>query len=184
MSDGASAAFSLELSDDLTETRDWLHGFAESVIRPAAAEWDEREETPWPVLEEAAKVGLYSLDFYGQQYLEGSGLGIPVAFEEVFWGDAGIGLSLAGSSLAVAAGHARAVRGAEVPHAGEQGLAPRRGRAVRRPDPGPVRGRRPGPARRAPGAGPRGRSQRRAGRHEDLRGVAARGGGDGGRRGA
>jgi Acyl-CoA dehydrogenases len=103
VSDENPAAFSLELGDDLVEMRDWLHGFAESVIRPAAAEWDEREETPWPVLEEAAKVGLYSLDFYGQQYLEGSGLGIPVAFEELFWGDAGIGLSLAGSSLAAVA---------------------------------------------------------------------------------
>src|SRR6266516_4737271 len=103
LSDENPAAFSLELGDDLVEMREWLHEFAESVIRPAAAEWDEREETPWPVLEEAAKIGLYSLDFYGQQYLEGSGLGIPVAFEELFWGDAGIGLSLVGSSLAAVA---------------------------------------------------------------------------------
>jgi alkylation response protein AidB-like acyl-CoA dehydrogenase len=103
MNDGEPAAFSLELGGDLTEMRDWLHEFAASVIRPAAAEWDEREETPWPVLEEAAKIGLYSLDFYAQQYLEGSGLGIPVAFEELFWGDAGIGLSLVGSSLAAVA---------------------------------------------------------------------------------
>src|ERR1700683_3594277 len=99
----ASAVFSLDLSDDVVQMRDWLHEFAASVIRPAAAEWDEREEMPWPVLEEAAKVGLYSLDFYAQQYLEGSGLGIPVAFEELFWGDAGIGLALAGSSLAAVA---------------------------------------------------------------------------------
>jgi alkylation response protein AidB-like acyl-CoA dehydrogenase len=103
LSDENPAAFSLELGDDLVEMREWLHGFAESVIRPAAAEWDEREETPWPVLEEASKIGLYSLDFYAQQYLEGSGLGIPVAFEELFWGDAGIGLALAGSSLAALA---------------------------------------------------------------------------------
>src|SRR5438132_4610034 len=103
MSDESPAAFSLELGDDLVEMRDWLHGFAESVIRPAAAEWDEREETPWPVLEEAAKIGLYSLDFYARQYLEGTGLGIPIAFEELFWGDAGIGLSLVGSSLAAVA---------------------------------------------------------------------------------
>src|SRR5690348_18501478 len=92
--------FSLELSSDLRDMRDWVHEFAASVIRPAAAEWDEREQVPWPVLEEAAKIGLYSLDFYAQQYFEGSGLGIPVAFEELFWGDAGIGLSLVGSSLA------------------------------------------------------------------------------------
>src|SRR5271154_1728221 len=104
MSDaGGSGAFSLELGDDLVQTRDWLHEFAASVIRPAAAEWDEREETPWPLLEEAAKIGLYSLDFYAQQYLEPSGLGIPVTLEELFWGDAGIGLALAGSSLAAVA---------------------------------------------------------------------------------
>ena len=43
LSDENPAVFSLELGDDLVEMRDWLHGFAESVIRPAAAEWDERE---------------------------------------------------------------------------------------------------------------------------------------------
>src|ERR1700734_2442623 len=98
-----SDAFSLTLGEDLVQTRDWVHEFAANVVRPAGAEWDEREETPWPVLEEAAKIGLYSLDFYAQQYLEPSGLGIPVAFEELFWGDAGIGLSLVGSSLAAVA---------------------------------------------------------------------------------
>src|ERR1700751_5740749 len=103
MSDADQPTFSLDLSDDLVRTRDWLHEFAASVIRPSAAEWDEREETPWPVLEEAAKIGLYSLAFYAQQYLESSGIGIPVAFEELFWGDAGIGLSLVGSSLAAVA---------------------------------------------------------------------------------
>jgi alkylation response protein AidB-like acyl-CoA dehydrogenase len=100
MSDVPEAGFSLELGEDLARTRDWLHEFAASVIRPAAAEWDEREQTPWPLLEEAAKIGLYSLDFYTQQYLEPSGLGIPVVFEELFWGDAGIGMSLVGSTLA------------------------------------------------------------------------------------
>ncbi len=97
------ATFSLELSEDLRDTRDWVHEFAVKVIRPAAAEWDEREDTPWPILEEAAKVGLYSLDFFAQQSLEPSGLGIPVAFEELFWGDAGIALSLVGSTLAAVA---------------------------------------------------------------------------------
>ena len=97
---GADAAFSMDLSADVREMRGWVHEFAAEMIRPAAAEWDEREETPWPVLEEAAKIGLYSLDFFATQWLEPSGLGIPVAFEELFWGDAGIGLSLAGSGLA------------------------------------------------------------------------------------
>jgi alkylation response protein AidB-like acyl-CoA dehydrogenase len=99
----AGSGFSLELSQDLREMRDWIHEFAETVIRPAGSEWDEREETPWPILQQASKTGLYSLDFFAQQWLEPSGLGIPVAFEELFWGDAGIALSLVGTGLAAVA---------------------------------------------------------------------------------
>jgi alkylation response protein AidB-like acyl-CoA dehydrogenase len=101
--DQTATGFSLALSDDVRQTKDWLHDFARDVMRPAAAEWDEREETPWPIIEEAAKIGLYSLDFFGTQWLDPSGLGMVVAFEELFWGDAGIGLSLAGSGLAAVA---------------------------------------------------------------------------------
>jgi acyl-CoA dehydrogenase len=99
----AGTGFSMDLSPDLREMRDWVHEFAETVIRPAGAEWDEREETPWPVLQQASKVGLYSLDFFAQQWLEPSGLGIPVAWEELFWGDAGIALSIVGTGLAAVA---------------------------------------------------------------------------------
>src|SRR2546429_1274727 len=95
--------FSLDPGPGLREMRDWVHGFAANVIRPAAAEWDEREETPWPIIEEAAKIGLYSLEFFSEQWLGPTGLGIPIAFEELFWGDAGIALSLVGSSLAAVA---------------------------------------------------------------------------------
>src|SRR5215469_13760046 len=98
--DEAAGGFSLALSDEVRQTRDWVHEFAREVIRPAAAEWDEREETPWPILEEAAKIALYSLDFFATQWFEASGLGLVVAFEELFWGDAGIGLALTGSCLA------------------------------------------------------------------------------------
>ncbi|MFI5757736.1 acyl-CoA dehydrogenase family protein [Streptomyces sp. NPDC051569] len=94
------AEFTLDLNDDQKQVRDWLHGFAADVIRPAAAEWDEREETPWPVIQEAAKVGIYSLDFYAQQFFDPTGLGIPMAMEELFWGDAGIALSIVGTGLA------------------------------------------------------------------------------------
>lgn len=92
--------FTFELNDDQKQVRDWLHGFAADVVRPAAAEWDEREETPWPVIQEAAKVGVYSLDFYAQQYFDPTGLSIPMVMEELFWGDAGIGLSIVGTGLA------------------------------------------------------------------------------------
>jgi alkylation response protein AidB-like acyl-CoA dehydrogenase len=101
--EGNAGGFSLALSDDVRLARDWVHEFARDVIRPAAAEWDEREETPWPIIEEAAKIGLYSLDFFSTQWLDPSGLGTVISFEELFWGDAGIGLSLVGSGLAAVA---------------------------------------------------------------------------------
>jgi acyl-CoA dehydrogenase len=97
------ATFSLELSDEVVQVRDWVYEFAESVIRPAAAEWDEREETPWPVIQEAAKVGLYTPDLFAQMAGEASGIGMPTVFEEMFWGDAGIALSIMATGLAAAA---------------------------------------------------------------------------------
>jgi len=101
--DEPAGSFSLDLSDDVREMRAWVHEFARDVIRPAAGEWDEREETPWPILEQASKIGLYSLEFFAEQWFEPTGLGTPVAFEEIFWGDAGIGLALTGSCLAAVA---------------------------------------------------------------------------------
>ena len=44
---------------------------------PAAAEWDEREQVPWPILQEAAKIGLYSLDFLAAPVLRGVGARHP-----------------------------------------------------------------------------------------------------------
>ena len=95
--------FWLDLNEEQHDLREWVHGFAESVIRPAAAEWDEREETPWPVLQEAAKIGLYGFEFLVNAWSDPTGLSLPVANEELFWGDGGIGMALSGTSLAVAA---------------------------------------------------------------------------------
>jgi alkylation response protein AidB-like acyl-CoA dehydrogenase len=79
-----------------------VHDFAEQVIRPAAHEWDEREETPWPIMEEAAKIGLYSLEFVANAFADATGLQLALAVEELAWGDAGIALAIMGSTLAVA----------------------------------------------------------------------------------
>ncbi len=95
--------FTLELNQDQKDIREWVHGFAENVVRPAAAEWDEREETPWPVIQEAAKIGLYSFEALGQFWADETGLTLPIANEELFWGDAGIGMAIMGTSLAVSA---------------------------------------------------------------------------------
>jgi alkylation response protein AidB-like acyl-CoA dehydrogenase len=96
------AEFSLELSEDVQQVQKWVHDFAENVVRPAAHEWDEREEFPWPVVQEAAQIGLYGFDFVATSFAEPSGLMLPVAAEELFWGDAGIGLAIFGSGLAAA----------------------------------------------------------------------------------
>ncbi|MFI9811011.1 acyl-CoA dehydrogenase family protein [Saccharothrix variisporea] len=94
--------FSLELNEDQRDLRDWVHGFASSVIRPAASEWDEREETPWPVIQEAAKIGLYGFESLATWFADQAGLSLPIAVEELFWGDAGIALALMGTGLAAA----------------------------------------------------------------------------------
>jgi acyl-CoA dehydrogenase len=96
------AEFSLDLNEDQLQIRKWVHDFAESVMRPAGHEWDEREETPWPIIEEAARIGLYSVDFIVSCFADPTGIQMAVANEELSWGDAGIALALLGSTLAVA----------------------------------------------------------------------------------
>jgi alkylation response protein AidB-like acyl-CoA dehydrogenase len=96
------ADFSLDLNEDQLQIQKWVHDFAEDVVRPVAHEWDEREETPWPVIEEAAKIGLYSFDFFTQSFLDPAGLTFVIASEELAWGDAGIALAIFGSSLGLA----------------------------------------------------------------------------------
>jgi acyl-CoA dehydrogenase len=98
----ASGDFSMELNQDQKDIRDWVHGFAADVVRPAASEWDEREETPWPVLQEAAKIGLYGFEGIAQFWADPTGLTLPIVNEELFWGDGGIGMAIMGTTLAVA----------------------------------------------------------------------------------
>ena len=90
------------LNEDQIQLQKWIHDFSENVIRPVAHEWDEREEFPWPVVKEAAKIGLYGLDFMMNAMGDPTGLTMPVAIEEIFWGDAGIGMAIMGSGLAAA----------------------------------------------------------------------------------
>src|SRR5205809_4265065 len=91
--------FSLELNEDQLQIQKWVHDFAENVVRPVAHEWDEREETPWPVIEEAAKIGLYSLDFMANAFGDPTGIALPMVMEEMCWGDAGSALAIFGTTL-------------------------------------------------------------------------------------
>jgi acyl-CoA dehydrogenase len=95
-------SFSLELNQDQKDIRDWVHGFAEGTVRPAAHEWDEKEETPWPIIAEAAKIGLYGYEGLAQFWADPTGLTLPIVNEELFWGDAGIGMAIMGTTLAAA----------------------------------------------------------------------------------
>src|SRR4029079_5146944 len=67
------------------------------------SEWDEREATPWPIITEAARIGLYGFEFLANCYADPTGLSLCLASEELFWGDGGIAMALMGTSLAVAA---------------------------------------------------------------------------------
>ena len=63
-------SFSLEVPEEVKDLRDWVHEFAERKIRPAAAEWDEREETPWPIIQEScAGASIYTPEFFAQMAL-------------------------------------------------------------------------------------------------------------------
>ncbi|KIA65424.1 acyl-CoA dehydrogenase family protein [Nocardia vulneris] len=79
------------------------HEFARDCIRPVAAHYDEAQEFPWPVLEEAAERGFYSPLFYRDLIGDPTGLSLPMFMEEVFWGCAGIGLAVVMPALALSA---------------------------------------------------------------------------------
>jgi acyl-CoA dehydrogenase len=92
-----------QLSEDHLTTKKWAHEFAEKEIRPVAAEYDETEEFPWPVLKKAAEVGLYGLEFYMETIAaDPTGLMLPICLEETCWGCAGISLGIWGSALPLA----------------------------------------------------------------------------------
>jgi alkylation response protein AidB-like acyl-CoA dehydrogenase len=79
------------------------HEFAEEVIRPVALHYDQRQEFPWPVLEEAARRGFYSPLFYRDLIGDPTGISLPMFMEELFWGCAGIGLAIVMPALALSA---------------------------------------------------------------------------------
>jgi len=91
------------LTEEQIELQKWAHEFAEKEIRPVAAEYDESEEFPWPVVKKAAEAGLYSVDIYLQAQQDPTGLTLPLLMEEVFWGCAGIGLAIFGTGLPLSA---------------------------------------------------------------------------------
>ncbi|GGI08809.1 acyl-CoA dehydrogenase family protein [Egicoccus halophilus] len=101
--------FDLTLTDEQQQTRQWAHDFARREMREATVDgvpvhrhYDEAEEFPWPVVQKAAGIGLYGLDYYQMVGQDPSGITSALVLEETFWGCAGIGLAIFGSGLALA----------------------------------------------------------------------------------
>src|SRR5262245_59705874 len=95
--------------DDLTweqrTLRDTARSFARDVMRPVAPHYDETEETPWPVLEEAHRLGL-DTHLYPEAF-GGGGLEDLLTrcdvTEELSWGCAGINGIMATTELCATA---------------------------------------------------------------------------------
>jgi acyl-CoA dehydrogenase len=96
-------SFTLALTDDQQVLREKAHAFARDVIRPAAPEYDRDQELPWPILQEAAREGFYDWQLYASLTGDPTGLSLAIVMEELFWGCAGIGLSIVLPALALAA---------------------------------------------------------------------------------
>ena len=101
--------FSIALSEEQESARDWAHDFALKEMREAEVEgmkahryYDETESFPWPIVEKAAEVGLYGMDYYEMAGQDPTGITSALILEETFWGCAGIGLAIFGSGLALA----------------------------------------------------------------------------------
>ena len=94
-----------ELTEEQKDLRDTVHEFARDVIRPAAAEYDETEETPWPIMKQAHALGLDTYA-YSEDY-GGGGVTDPVTqmivTEEMAWGCAGIATAINATSLCATA---------------------------------------------------------------------------------
>jgi len=84
-------SFTLELSEEQQALREKTHEFARDVIRPAAAEYDRAQELPWPILQEAARQGLYQWELYAELATDPTGLSLPILMEELFWDVPGSG---------------------------------------------------------------------------------------------
>ena len=96
-------SFSLALTPAQQDLVERTHAFARDVVRPAAEHHDRAQEFPWEILEQAAREGFYNPLFYRDLIGDPTGLSLPLFMEELFWGCAGIGLSIVMPALALSA---------------------------------------------------------------------------------
>lgn len=94
-------AVAFQMSEEQKSLQKMAQEFAQSEIRPVAAEYDRAGEFPWPVVKKAREVGLFNLgvaEEYGGEGL--SGLDVCIIGEELAWGCAGIAACIAINDIA------------------------------------------------------------------------------------
>ncbi|HSJ58557.1 MAG TPA: acyl-CoA dehydrogenase family protein [Anaerolineae bacterium] len=90
------------LTEEQEQMRQLARRFATNEIRPVAAEYDQREETPWELLQQAAQIGLLSYNYpevYGGGGVD-SVLTSCLVAEELSWGCLGVATAILGCGLA------------------------------------------------------------------------------------
>ncbi|MEF8789032.1 MAG: acyl-CoA dehydrogenase family protein [Haloarculaceae archaeon] len=89
-----------DLSDEQEQLKSEVRRFAENEVRPVAGEYDEAEEYPWEVIDEAAEMGLLGaqipFEYGGGGY---DTLDLCLVIEELFAADPGIGLCLTSTAF-------------------------------------------------------------------------------------
>ncbi len=98
-------SFDFSYTQEQEEIRKLAHEFAVNEMRPVAADYDEKEETPWAVMHKAHDLGLDAASGFPEEY-GGGGLDLMTSLilaEQMSWGDAGIAVAISASGLAGAA---------------------------------------------------------------------------------
>ncbi|MFH1594243.1 MAG: acyl-CoA dehydrogenase family protein [Candidatus Omnitrophota bacterium] len=88
------------LTEEQKMIKDLARQIAREKIKPVAAEYDEKEEFPWPIvkiLADADIFGIYISEEYGG--LGGGVFDLAIATEELSWGCGGISLAFAATAL-------------------------------------------------------------------------------------
>jgi alkylation response protein AidB-like acyl-CoA dehydrogenase len=94
-----------DLTQEQEDLRDSVHEFARDVIRPAAPEYDEKEETPWPIMKQAHELGLDTY-LFAEEYGGGGVTDMVtqmIVTEELSWGCAGIAVAINATGLCATA---------------------------------------------------------------------------------
>lgn len=88
------------LTEEQKMIKDLCRKIAREKIKPVAAEYDEKEEFPWPIvkiLAESDITGIYIPEAYGG--MGGGVFELALATEELSWGCGGISLAFAATGL-------------------------------------------------------------------------------------